>query len=84
MHEYRCTRNQPYARGTIGHNDRGARQGYYIVAPSAALARRMMALDFPHDRAGFTAELWQRDVGCSDCGEFHALCQCETRKEKQP
>jgi hypothetical protein len=32
MKEYRCTRNALYRHDCLGHDDLGARQGYYIQA----------------------------------------------------
>lgn len=53
--EFRCTRNSPYLHECLGHDDLGARQGYYIVAKDEETALRVMARDFPKDLAGFTA-----------------------------
>lgn len=54
--EYRCTRNSLYQHYCIGRDDVGARQGHYVVACCRRCALEVMALDYPKDRHGFTAE----------------------------
>jgi hypothetical protein len=59
--EYRCTINYGYTRGTVGHDDLSARQGYYIRAASWGHAIAQMAEKFPDEaEEGFTAQLWKR------------------------
>lgn len=59
---FRCTRNVVYRRGTEGHRNLRARQGYYIKAPNPEHAKLQMAIRFPEDLDGcpypFTAEAW--------------------------
>ena len=62
INEYRCTRNSPYMHECIGKDDLGARQGHYVQATSALEAMEIMAEDFPQDKHGFTAELWQENI----------------------
>ena len=66
MNEYRLTRNRPYM-GTDcpGKNDRTARQGYYITAPTREEALVKMAQRFKDDvefGCGFTCDLWKQGV----------------------
>jgi len=53
--EFRCTRNQPYPRGTPVES----RQGYYIRAPNERAALEEMRRDFPRDWEGFTCDRWK-------------------------
>jgi hypothetical protein len=54
---YRCTRNEPYGPGCLGHQDVTARQGYYLHAYSPEHAERLMRQSFPgDDDAGFTVQ----------------------------
>lgn len=39
MKRFRGTRRDLYGRGTPGHSDASARQGYYVSAPDEASAR---------------------------------------------
>lgn len=54
--EFRCTRAQPYPRGT----PQEAREGHYIRAASQAEALREMRTAFPHDIEGFTCTFWKK------------------------
>ncbi len=57
LREFRCTRRMPYRNPTCpGHKDLTARQGYYVNAPTAALAEAEMRASFPHDAEGFDVE----------------------------
>lgn len=56
---WRVTRTAPYPRGTPGHDDARARQGYYMDADTPEQARGDMARLFPHERPEtFDIELW--------------------------
>ena len=46
----------------IGRDDLGAREGHYVEATSELAAMEIMAKDFPHDRHGFTAQLWKENI----------------------
>ena len=43
--EYRITRPTVYSKGTLGYNDKSARQGYYVTAASereaVSIARKL-------------------------------------------
>lgn len=58
MTMYRCTRNQPYGKGTPGLTDKKARQGHYIEANSEKEALEKMEKLFPDDTQGFTVDVW--------------------------
>ena len=57
MKEFRCTRPNLYDRDTQGHNDTATRQGYYIQAQTAVIARRIMERRFPGEN--IDVDLWR-------------------------
>lgn len=71
MNEYRCTRNKLYQNPRcFGHTDLSARSGYYLKAANEQDAIAQMAILYPTDDAGFTAQLWKTD--CPVCrGQGH-------------
>lgn len=73
MHEFRCTRNKPFQNPKcFGHTDLEARQGYYLKAANEQDALAQMAILYPTDDAGFTAQLWKTD--CPVCrGRGHQI-----------
>lgn len=51
MIEYRCTRPDLYSPGSIGHDNYGARQGYYVHAETPEEAAQIMLKAYAKDAA---------------------------------
>lgn len=58
---FRCTRNGAYrGHDILGNTDISARQGHYIEAMNEKEAIAKMSTQFPYDKLGFTATLWNQ------------------------